>query len=90
MAFHVSIRLNIPAELTPTVREVLADPLRGSGIRVSDEIPGLLIGEHVSLESLGALLTRLGELAYDPELAMRLPASGALDDLWVHITRSKA
>jgi hypothetical protein len=89
MAFHVSIRLNTQPAMTPTVRRVLADPLEGTGIRVSDEIPGLLIGDHVSLESLGSLLTRLGELASDPELAMRLPASGGIDDLWVHITRAK-
>jgi hypothetical protein len=89
MAFHVSIRLNIHPELTPTVRQVLADPLEGTGIRLSEDVPGLLIGERVSLESLGSLLIRLGEVASDPELAMRLPAGGALDDLWVHVTRAR-
>ena len=89
MPFHVSIRLNIPPTMADSVRQVMADPLAGTGIRVSDTVPGLLVGEHVTLQSLGSLLTRLGELAYDPTLAMELPASGAIDDLWVHVTRNR-
>ncbi len=87
--FHVSIRVNVRPSGGSALVEHVAPFAQSAGLRLRNDVPGLLEGSAVSLEQLGRLLTQLGELPTTLAITPDLLEAGLLDDVWVHVSRNR-
>jgi len=85
--FRVEIRVNVRPEAGRAFVEHVSPVARELGLRLRNDAPGLIEGDGIALQELGALLMKLGELPADFAASSELAASGVFDDVWVHVTR---
>ena len=85
--FSVSIRLNLRPEAAPEIIDALAPALAEAGLTFLNDAPGLIEGRGVEPATLAVLLDRLASLSSDQEAGTAVLASGAIDDLWIHVRK---
>jgi hypothetical protein len=85
--FRVEIRVNVRPEAGPAFVEHVSPVARELGLRVRNEAPGLIEGDGIALQQLGALLMKLGQLPAEFAASSELAEAGVFDDVWVHVTR---
>jgi hypothetical protein len=87
--YRIQVRLNVRADTHSLFLERVTGLVRELGLRARKDTPGLLEADGLDLIALGKMVSHLGELPTDFDVATYDEQSGLIDDLWIHLSRER-